>query len=236
MRIFVTQNRMSSALFGYTASFTKLLAEKYSTRTVLRYDGQRYPSSGAELMPLMTYGEPKVVQDGNTQKLTVVRCGIGGNTVKRLLARADDFLGKRIYGRNADLFIVSVGINDSLKNDPKKYVTPSQYSDDLNKLIGLMKTSAPDSDIILMTPSYNDIGDSEVSSVDEYAQEMLKVASTRQLPIIDLHKMWMEHLCVGCENYGQGDWLSGVKGDMCHPSDIGHAAIADKIFKDIFEI
>ena len=59
------------------------------------------------------------------------------------------------------------------------------------------------------------------------------VAEARQIPLIDLHKAWMDHLVIGTENYGQQDWLSGVVGDSCHPSDIGHKAIAQTILDSL---
>ena len=54
------------------------------------------------------------------------------------------------------------------------------------------------------------------------------------IPVIDLHHTWMEHLNVGGENYGQGDWLCGVEGDSCHPSDKGHEEIAKNIISVLF--
>ena len=64
---------------------------------------------------------------------------------------------------------------------------------------------------------------------------MKRVAEKRSIPVIDLHKAWMDHLIVGKERYGQGDWLTDRKGDSCHPCNKGHAVIADVLIKNMFE-
>ncbi len=229
--------RATNAENTYTAVFARGLASHYekSDRTVIRYDGQRYPSSDAELLPLKDYGTPTILHSGTDQTITVVRSGIGGNTVQRLLNRKADFIGKEIDGRTADLYIIMAGINDALSSDPKKFVLPEVYRSHLNILLDELKKGTPSADLILMTPTYNDKGEEPISRLDPYADAMLAVAKERSVPVIDLHKMWMEHLEIGGENFGQGDWLSGVSGDKCHPGDIGHAVIGNAILSAFFE-
>ena len=219
----------------YTAVFARLIAEKYPQRQVVRYDGKTFSCPQCELLPLEKYVGPISVQDGDEGRITIVRCGIGGNTVARLLARKDDFLGKAIDGRTADLFTVCLGINDSLTNDRRKYVTPDTYAANLERLLDEMRLSAPDADVIFMTPTYNDFGTSAESTVDDYAHAMVSVAEKHGIPVIDLHKKWMAHMVIGSENYGQRDWLTGKEGDYCHPSNVGHSAIAEEMILRIFE-
>lgn len=221
--------RASSDETTYVAYVAEGLAKKYENKRVVRYDGKRHPTTDGALLPLLKYDGPIEIQRGNNGILSVIRSGIGGNTVQRLLNRKTDFIGKEIGGRTADLFIINVGINDALKCDPCKYVTSETFADNLNALIDEIEKGAPNADIILMTPSYNDTGDSNISNLDPYANKMRSIAKERQIPLIDLHKAWMDHLVIGTENYGQQDWLSGVAGDSCHPSDIGHKAIAQTI-------
>lgn len=218
----------------YTAALARGIAEIYPERSVQRYDGKRFLTHNAELLPIEHFDGPFTVSTGGEKSITVVRCGVGGNTVKRLLDRRSDFIGKMLEGKSADLFLICVGINDSLKEDAEKYVTEKQYGDNLNCLISEIKAAMPNADIILMTPTYNDAGLSLESSLDAYANEMIAIAKKHELPVIDLHKMWVEHTVIGGNNYGQGEWLSGRKGDCCHPSAKGHAAIASEILRCIW--
>ena len=128
-----------------------------------------------------------------------------------------------------------VGINDALRQDPRKYVTPDVFSSDLNELIDSIEGGAPSADIILMTPTYNDTGESAESHLLPYANAMRRISAERKIPLIDQHRLWMEHLTVGGENSGQGDWLCGAVGDHCHPADVGHAVIANEMLRAIFE-
>ena len=229
--------RSTSAENTYTAVFARRLGEHFPQKTVIRYDGKRHKHENSALMPLATYGEPISVQNGTETggKITVIRSGIGGNTVRRLLNRRDDYIGKVIDSRTADLFIISAGINDSLIKDASKYVPPEKYAEDLWELIELIRKNHPNADIIFMTPTWHDHGEVNTSSVDDYANTMICVAQEADIPVIDQHKIWMEHLIVGGDNYGQGDWLVPLpKGDSCHPSDTGHAAMAEELIRSLF--
>ena len=225
--------RATSAEETYVAHVARGLAREYPKRRVIRYDGIRHPTEDGHLLPLLTYGDPIEVQGGEGGTLTVVRSGIGGNTVRRLLNRTGDFIGKEFGGRRADLFILNLGINDALKSDPRKYVTSAVYGEHLNTLLDEMERGAAGTDIILMTPTYNDDGTSQKSHLAPYVDRMRAIAEERRIPLIDLHRAWMDHLTVGGENYGQGAWLSGVVGDLCHPSDTGHEAIARLVLENL---
>ena len=226
--------RATDAEHTYTAVLARGLAERYGDRTVIRYDGQRYPTPDAELRPLMTYGTPVIVQEGTGGRLTVVRSGIGGNTVRRILTRRRDFTKTEPCGRAADLYIMMMGINDALSSDPAKYVSPHGFAEDLRRLAETLDRENPDADVIWMTPTYNDYGVERVSRLDAHAEQMRVVAREYGIPVIDQHRLWMEHLTVGEANYGQGDWLSGAEGDKCHPGDRGHGVIAEAILNELF--
>ncbi len=221
----------------YTAVLARRLAERYSDSAVLRYDGTvscTLPSWEWELLPLEAYEGPVSVQMGDQRRVTVVRSGIGGNTVRRLLNRKDDFIGRAVGERRADLYTVMVGINDALANDPKKFVLPAVYKSDLEELVQEFEKGNPDADLIFITPSYNDDGTKNESHLAPYAAAMKAVAEQYAIPLIDMHAVWMAHLVVGAPNYGQQDWLSGHPGDSCHPSNEGHAVIANEIYRHIF--
>ncbi len=224
----ITQGALSSsAEHTYTACLARGFGKKMPEKTVLRYDGRQVD----ELLPVGDFGEAIAVQQGTKGKLTVVRCGIGGNTVRRLLNRKGDYAGRAFEGRKGDLFTVNLGINDSLRKDPAKYVTVEQYKKDLCELIDLLAQTNPEADVILMTPTYHHDGSTPHSDLTPYADAMKEVAVEREISLIDLHRKWMEHMVVGGELYGQGDWL---KSDKCHPSDVGHAKMAEQIIEELF--
>ena len=225
----------SSADHTYVAAFAQKLTERYPNHNVIRYDGQLYPIDPreAELKPLKTYGEPIHIQDGTMGTLTVVRSGVGGNTVRRMLNRKDDFICREVGGRTADLLLINVGVNDAIISNKDKYVPSAVYGENLIELLDQIEADMPDTDIVLMTPTYNDLGDSLDSCLDDYSAMMKQIAMEKNIPVIDLHSQWMEHLVVGAENYGQGDWLTGRRGDSTHPSDVGAKAMADVIYQTL---
>lgn len=223
----------TSAEETYVAHVARGLAREYPKKRVVRYDGIRRATEDSPLLPLLTYGEPIEVQAGEGGAITVVRSGIGGNTVRRLLNRKSDFIGKELGGRRADLFLINVGINDALRSDSRKYVPSTVYGEHLSLLLDELERGTEGADVILMTPTYNDDGTSRESCLAPYADRMRAIASARQIPLIDLHGAWMDHLTVGGEAYGQGAWLTGITGDFCHPSDIGHAAIARLVLEKL---
>lgn len=215
----------------YTAVLAREIAAHYPTRTVLRYDGRSHETPDSETLPLETHGTPVTVQKGGEGKITVSRCGIGGNSTRRLLRRRADFIGKELEGRTGDLFLIVVGINDSIEKVPDKFATPALYAAHLHELIDDIERTHKDADVVLMTPTYYDYGTERTSRLDPYVAEMVRIAREREIPLVDLHRLWMDHLVIGAEHYGQGDWLDT---DRCHPTDKGHEAIGKEIARVLF--
>ncbi len=213
----------------YCAELARLFATAYPECTVIRYDG----IVESESKPLSHFSEPITVQAGNETEIVIIRNGIGGNTVRRALNRRQDFIGKCVHGCDPDMFLMMYGINDGLKEDRSKYVTPQQFYENYSELCDLLAQANPSAKVVLMTPSYNDSGNSENSVLDPYCEKVKRLAKERGLSLIDVHRLWMEHLVLGGEHYGQGTWLSGVKGDFCHFSPEGGKATAEFIFSKI---
>lgn len=221
----------------YVACLARNFASAFNDRQIERFDGKLRDCPTREYYPLERYDGPIIVNEGKSEKkITVVRCGVGGNTVKRLLSRKEDYLSQQKIRKSANLYTINLGINDSISADKDKFTLPDDYEKNLNVLLDEIEKVNPQADIILMTPTYNDFGTDYTSTVDPYAKKMLCVATKRNVPVIDLHELWMKHLVIGKENYGHGDWLTGNKGDTCHPSSTGHKALADFIFNSIFAI
>ena len=70
-----------------------------------------------------------------------------------------------------------------------------------------------------------------------YSKKIFEISTEREIAVVDLHKLWMDHWVKDAENFGQGDWLNPAPdGDSCHPSDVGHEAIADEIIRCLFGV
>lgn len=213
----------------YCAELARLFAAFFPETTVLRYDG--IPTDEAK--PLSYYEGPFVIQDGEKGKITVVRCGVGGDTVRRIIKRSDDFTGNFITGEMPDYFLIMLGINDALKNDPQKYIIPEKFYSDLEELFEILENENSHTQVILMTPTYNDLGESHNSHLEPYCNMMKKIADEKSCKLIDTHSLWMEHLVVGAYNYGQQEWLGNKKGDSCHFSPTGSIKTAEFIFNNL---
>ena len=227
-------DRASSSETNFVACFTRGLSERFPERRVVRYDGKRPEAADSSILPLSHYEGPSTVSEGD-QSIVVVKSGVGGNSVRRVLDRRGDFIGKKVEGHVADLYIIMLGINDSMTNRPQKYVTPEVFEENYRELLLSIETGNPDADILLMTPTYDDEGKTATSRLEPYVDRVKKIVMDKNIPLVDQHRVWMDHLTVGGDIYGQGDWLSGVEGDCCHPSDIGHRAIADELLRSLFQ-
>ena len=213
----------------YTAKFAEKLAERIPEKNVYRVDGKRNNDATAIIYPNKGKHVPVQRVSGTTDEIVVVRCGIGGNTVKRIIDRSYDFVGKKIRDNTGDLFIIMSGINDSSAGNAAKYASPPAYKKNLNTLLDMIYAEHPEADVILMTPTYSG---NDGRTLDMYAKQMKDVGTERSIPVIDMHSLWMNHWLKGAPNYGQGDWLAD--GDSCHPTDIGHEAIADYMVQCLF--
>ncbi len=215
----------------YCAELCKLFAKKYPKTLIVRYDG----IVNGEFNPLKEYFGPIVINEGENGSITIVKSGVGGNTVRRALNRSDDYTGKFLNGKMPDIFLLMFGINDALQDDKNKFVTPDKFFEDYNELYNLLKNTNSNAKIILMTPTYNDTGMYETSGLEPYCEMVKKLAIQKGCFLIDTHKLWMEHLIIGSEHYGQREWLSGKQGDSCHFSPEGSKATAQFIFSELLK-
>lgn len=225
----------------YTAFFARFLGEKLKDKNIVRYDGYYSFDQEKGFAHMNEYRGPVTVQSGAKGKITIVRSGIGGNTVARLIKREADFLGAVVENSPADLFFIKSGINDSLYHvdgEGAKHAEPDEFEANLEKLINDVKASNPNADIVLMTPTVNDEHTEEQwfgkSQLDPYADKTKAVAAKHNLNVVDLHSLWMAHLDKNAANHGSGDWLTAREGDFCHPSANGHEAIAKEMIRTLF--
>lgn len=217
----------------YTAKLAVQFGFKYPDTAVLRYDGNCTDNA---YDPINGYTGPILVHSGEKGRLTVIRNGIGGNTVARLINRIDDFTVLLPDGVKPDVITVMVGINDALSEDANKYVTPEQFKLNYRKLLNLLAERLPDTAVVLLTPSYNDNGLCEKSRLEPYCDAVKLLAKEYSLPLIDVHSLWMKHLIIGSNHFGQREWLSNSKYDACHPTPLGAEMTARYIFDSMTDL
>lgn len=212
----------------YTAELCKLLA-KNTSADIVRYDGIAPRNTGR----LKGFERIEMRNNRADRKISVIRNGVGGDSVLRSLKRYEDFTGEITDGLRPDIITLLFGVNDALKNDPMKFVSENIFKVNLQLLIKTIYTYNPEAAVVLLTPSYNDDGMTEKSCLDKYAKKVKEVSVEFNIPVIDIHKKWMEHLITGSENNGQREWLSNVKWDMTHLSPIGSRVMAEHIFEGL---
>ena len=196
-----------------------MIAAKYPSVSVYRYDGITHN----ERKPMEKFSEPIPVSKVNCGKrIDIIKNGIGGNTVRRAINRMNDFTGILANGELADITIFMFGINDALKSDESKYVEPEKFYNDYKELLSRFE-KCEKSQVVIMSATTND------QTIDEHVKMTEKISSEKNLLYIDQNKMWKEHFDENKPNFGQGDWLSDVSGDACHPTPKGAKAIAEKM-------
>lgn len=210
----------------YVAEFAKFISEKFTSHSVLRYDG--IPQT--EFEPMGYFEGPEIVSKGEGNcKITVIKNGIGGNTVLRAYNRIDDFTGILANGEKPDVTFLMFGINDSLKSDPKKYVTYDVYKNNYKMLVDEIRKRNPDTVIIILAATFND----QLEEI--YCKKSEELAREENVTYIDTHKFWLEHFDENADNYGQGDWLVG-NGDACHPTPLSAKLTAKYIFDEFIKL
>lgn len=206
----------------YTAVFSSLLAKKYPSASVYRYDGI-YES---EAHPIHTY-EKKEISAGNRGRIHVIRSGVGGNTVARAAARFFNYTGELASGTRSDFIFTMFGINDSLKNQPEKYTDEETFETRYRELLQNIRSSEPQAELIVMSATTCRGG------LEGYIEKTHKICREEGIPLIDMHALWNDHYKDGMENFGHGDWL--LPTDSCHPTPASAKAMGEKIFEDFFK-
>ena len=202
----------------YTAQFAEMLAKKFSKAAVYRYDGITHD----ELKPMEGFSDAHRVSAGNCGKrIDVIRNGIGGNTVRRAINRIQDFTGTLANEKTADITFFMFGINDALKTEKSKYVTPEKFYDDYTELLEKFKATEK-SQVVIMSATTND------QPINEYVKTTEKFANEHNILYINQNKVWTTHYDKSMPNFGHGDWLSS---DPCHPTPKGANAIAKEMMR-----
>lgn len=209
----------------YVAVFAKMFAEKFTDYKIIRYDGDG--EDGA--YPIKSFNRVEIKTSGSAVAY-FIRNGVCGNTVLKATARLDDFTGTLVNSKKPDLTFFMFGINDSLFDEPAKFVSPQQFKKNYIALLDLFAERNSDSDIVLCTPNWND------KPLKEYNAQVREICKERDLPFIDVFGVWERHYKDGAKHFGQGEWLAEEPVfDACHPTPVGAKVIGQYIFEEFIK-
>src|SRR5579884_993619 len=227
---------------GFVQRLGVLIAQQLAPlAAVQRYDPNAY--GALQDGPITGWNGPTTIQSpsgGSTQVIEIVNNGVSGDTVQRVLRRYNNLTG---WSPNIDLFIVYLGINDSVTNDSSKFVPPDAFYAGLTSLANFLRTYYPEAEVALCSPHHNDQPDvgnggtipAGTYTLEQYASATRRVAIEQGVALVDLRTSWADQYNASDPNFagddGYGPWLSTAGGNHTHPTDLGHQAIAEEIFK-----
>jgi len=210
---------------------------------VIRYDPGSYGTLSDG--PITGFSGPAVIQPasgGSSQLIQMVNCGVKNDTVLRVLRRADTNVVSPAYGP-VDLFLIQLGLNDSWTPDGERFVDPDTFARGMRALVEVIRTSYFQAEIALLTPacsSQPDAGNGGSISagtytLEQYAMGIRRAALDLGVALVDIRQLFADRLDTDEANFSQddgyGSWLSTSGNNHTNPTDAGHQAIAEEVFK-----
>lgn len=170
-----------------------------------------------------------------------INYGVSGTRIARQLVPAKDSTSKDLYfelraeimERNADAVVVFGGTNDFGHGDAPFGTLESEdvytFCGAVNSLIKKLKQDFVNSKIIFMTPLHT-TEEEQPSSPDskilkDYADAIRKICKINNIDVIDLFEI-----------NPLDAWNEELVPDGLHPSDKGHAILADVIAEELLKL
>lgn len=210
---------------------------------VVRYDPSAYGSLTDG--PIAGFSGPTPIQaasGGSSQTVRMVNCGVNRDTVQRVLRRAGANLVTPAYGP-VDLFLIQLGLNDSWTLDAQRFVDPDTFARGVRALVDVLRSTLFGAEIALLTPacsSQPDAGNGGLVpagtySLEQYAMGIRRAALDTGCALVDARQLFADRLNTADPNFAAGDgygsWLSTAGSNHANPTDAGHQAIAEEVFK-----
>lgn len=206
---------------GWPAVLATRLAAALPHAQVLRFDPLDYAVTIDA--PIPSWTSTPVGMTGAAQQVRVVNAGVVDDTVLRVLRRLDNLTGVSWMPLPA-LYIVFLGLGE-MSDDPTRAATPDDLAGQLSGLVDLLR--ADGGEMLLCTPHAGPPG----ADVERYAVAVRTAGASLGLGVVDLRRLWNDHYDPAAPNDGQGAWLDTSAGDHVSPTDAGHQAIGDAIFR-----
>jgi len=231
---------------GWVARLAARLAAALPAATVARYDPNNYaatldaPIASWTPVPVLppggstgAGGAGSVGSLGSTgvfgsgQPIGVINAGVTGDTVLAALRRFANFTAAA-WNPPPDCYVVDLGLVES-GSDPARAATPADLAGQLTGLVNRLRAGG--AEVVLCTPHREAAPLQNGLPAGSYAAAVRGVAAATGCGLVDLYALWQGHLDAGAPNGGYGAWLDTAAGDATDPTDAGHAAIGDEVFR-----
>ncbi len=207
---------------SWTAVLAARIAAALPRAQVLRFDPVDYAVTIDAPIPAWTATAVGASAPA-AQQVRVVNAGVTDDSVLRVLRRLHNLTGASWTPLPA-LYIVFLGIGE-MGDDPTRAATPDDLAGQLSGLVDLLR--ADGGEVLLCTPHAGPPG----ADVEHYAGAVRAAAASLGLGVVDLRRLWNDHYDPSAPNDGQGVWLDTTAGDHVSPTDAGHRAIGDDVFR-----
>ncbi len=217
---------------GWVARLATSLAVALPAARVVRYDPSGYATTLDAPIPSWTAVALQQGPGSSAQQVSVINAGVTGDTVLRALRRMGN-LTAASWNPPPDLYIVSLGLGE-MSADPARAGGAADFGGQLSGLVNVLRGGASGggnggAEVLLCTPHVGPPG----SNPDDYAAAVRAVAAATGCGLIDLRGLWQDCLDPSAANDGYGAWLDTSAGNHTWPTDAGHIAIGDEVFRAV---
>lgn len=148
--------------------------------------------------------------------VTIINRGIPGDTAEGGLHR----LRTDVLDLDPDLVFVQFGLNDAFSG-----VAPGRFENTVQAIVDQIRNDT-DAEILLIT-SVPVVYERMDEIADDFYSRLEAVAGREDLPIVMVHRYWMEKIEAGLE------FRSLVQGDQVHPNVEGYRLMAEAIMETL---
>ncbi len=219
----VGYNATGTVSGGWVARLASRLAGAFPNAAVVRYDPTNYGTTLDAAIPSWT---AVGVQSGSAGTIGVINAGVTADTCLRAIRRLANFTAPAWYPP-PDCYVVSLGLAE-MGSGATQAATASDYQAALLGLVSLLRANG--AECLILTPH---AGPAPVlgGAFDDYCNAARAVAIATGSSLVDVRQLWLDHYDPAAPNDGFGTWLSTAGGDHINPTDAGHLAIGDEVFR-----
>ena len=199
---------------------------KMQTKKKIVFFGDSITQQGAGTDGYIKKLDSILTQRNQAANYELVGAGIGGNKVYDLYLRMDE----DVLAKNPDAVVIYIGINDVWhKRTSGTGTDPDRYEKFYNAIIKKLK--AKNIKVYVCTPSVigekNDFTNQLDGDLNFYSTLVKKIASTNNLPVIDLRQLFLDHLkTANPENKDRGILTT----DGVHLNRTGNIFVAQQMY------
>ncbi len=220
----VGYNATGTVSGGWVARLASRIAAAFPSYGVTRYDPNNY---GVTLDgPIPSWTGSVVQAQGTGGAVAVVNAGVTADTTLRCIRRLTNFTAASWFPP-PDLYVIALGLGE-MSADPTRAATAADLVGHLIGFINLLRAGGAEA--LLCTPHAGP-APALGGAFDDYANAVRGVAAATGCGLVDVRQLWLDHYDPTQPNDGYGTWLNTSGGDHVNPTDAGHQAIGDEVYK-----